>query len=144
MARHGHSYIAVYPLFMQSVEYSRRVSDKLTGEMAAAVRRAARNRLFQGARRRSYRERVVRSGLDTRSEDMGTGRGTSDMLDGVDPTCGRSGPAVLRVVVGAQLRRLREARQGKCEGAGGGDPAPPSQNSPMGLGRSGLQKRGLA
>lgn len=75
---------------------------------------------------------------------MGTGHGTSNMLDGVDPTCGRSGPVVLRLLVGAQLRRLREARRIKCEDAGGAIRASHSKISRMELGRIGFKRRDVA
>lgn len=75
---------------------------------------------------------------------MGTGHGTSDVLDGVDPTCGRSGPTVLRLLVGAQLRRLREARQLKCEDAGEAIRASHSKISRMELGRIGFKQRDVA
>jgi hypothetical protein len=75
---------------------------------------------------------------------MGTGHGTSDLLDGVGPTFGRSGPTVLRLLVGAQLRRLREARHVKCEDAGEAIRASHSKISRMELGRIGFKKRDVA
>jgi hypothetical protein len=75
---------------------------------------------------------------------MGPGHDTSDLLDGVGPAYGRSGPVVLRMLVGAQLRRLREARRIKCEDAAEVIRASHSKISRMELGRIGFKKRDVA
>src|SRR5947208_5090128 len=56
----------------------------------------------------------------------------------------RGGPTVLRIVLGAQLRRLREAKQITCEEAGAAIRASHSKISRMELGRVRFRQRDVA
>jgi transcriptional regulator with XRE-family HTH domain len=56
----------------------------------------------------------------------------------------RGGPTVLRIVLGSQLRRLRERRQITCEEAGGAIRASHSKISRMELGRVRCRRRDVA
>lgn len=75
---------------------------------------------------------------------MGTGDGASGLLDGAGPTCGYTGPTVLRLLLGAQLRRLREARRVTGEDAARVIRASHSKISRMEHGRIKLKKRDIA
>lgn len=111
---------------------------------AGLLRTARRIADELGPTRHSSQTRWDGDSVTNAFSDGAQGQPTADPATVAVPQPLRGGPTVLRIVLGAQLRRLREAKQISCEEAGYEIRASGSKISRMELGRVGFRQRDIA